>query len=169
MVSAVDLKRIPIGGCLNSPTQGITGFFREIFNSYCFMFEGWKTEFITIALDKDVYFRRSFICIVKLQFLIGYLYDVTTNWYCHGYKICTALPVSLYLLYGRNYFISKLIDEIFKCFLDDGFVLWLHNGDIDAIREFFNELPPSLKIEVEKGKGSYEQNLTHLCNFNIFR
>ena len=136
MVSAVDLKRIPFVGGLNSPTQGITGFFRDIFNSYCFMFEGQKTKFITIALDKDVYFRRSFLCIIKLQFLIGYLYDVTTNWYCHGYKICTALPVSLHLLYGRNYFISKLIDEIFKCFLDDGFVLWLHNGDIDAIREF---------------------------------
>lgn len=100
MVSAVDLKRIPIVGGLNSPTQGITDSFREIFNS--FMFEGRKTKFITIAFDKDVYFRRSFICIVKLQVLIGYLYDVTTNWCCHGYKICTALPGSLYLLYGRN-------------------------------------------------------------------
>lgn len=37
------------------------------------------------------------------------------------------------------------------------------------LESFFNELHPSLKIEVEKGKGSYEQNLTHLCNFNIFR
>ena len=65
MVPAVDLKGVPIVGGLNTPTQGITGSFIEIFNPYCFMFEGRKKKFITIALDQDVYFRRSFICIVK--------------------------------------------------------------------------------------------------------
>ena len=56
----------------------------------------------------------------------------------------------LYLLYGRNYSISKLIEEIFKCFLDDGFVFWLHNADIDAIRELVNGLPPPLKVKAGK-------------------
>ena len=88
----MDLKRIPIVGGLNSPTQGITGSFREIFNSYCFMFEGRKTKFITIALDKDVYFRRSFLCIIKLQFLIGYLYDVTTTGTAMGTKYAPLYP-----------------------------------------------------------------------------
>ena len=38
----------------------------------------------------------------------------------------------------------KLIEDIFKCFIDDGFVLWPKN--IDVFRELLNELHPSLNL-----------------------
>ena len=52
----------------------------------------------------------------------------------------------------------KLIEEIFKRFMDDGFVLWLKYPNIDVFREVSNELHPSMKFKVEKGKNSCEQN-----------
>ena len=52
----------------------------------------------------------------------------------------------------------KLIEEIFKRFMDDGFVLWPKNANIDIFRKLLNELHPSLKFTVEKGKNSCEQN-----------
>ena len=52
----------------------------------------------------------------------------------------------------------KLIREIFKRFMDDGFVLWPKNVNIDVFRELLNELHPSLKFTVKKGKHSCEQN-----------
>ena len=42
--------------------------------------------------------------------------------------------------------------------MDDGFVLWPKNANIDVFRELLNELDPSLKFTVEKGKLSCEQN-----------
>ena len=44
----------------------------------------------------------------------------------------------------------KLIEEIFKRFMKDGFVLWPKNANIDVFREFLNELHSSLKFTVEK-------------------
>ena len=52
----------------------------------------------------------------------------------------------------------KLIEEIFERFMDDGFVLWSKNTNIDAFKKLLNELHPSLKFTVEKGKNSCEQN-----------
>ena len=52
----------------------------------------------------------------------------------------------------------KLIEEIFKRFMDDGFVLWPKNANTDVFRELLNELHPSLKFTVEKGKNCCEQN-----------
>ena len=52
----------------------------------------------------------------------------------------------------------KLIEEIFKRFMDDGFVLWPKNANIDIFRKLLNELHSSLKFTVEKGKNSCEQN-----------
>ena len=46
----------------------------------------------------------------------------------------------------------KLIEEIFKRFIDDGFVLWPKNANIDVFRKLLNELHPSLKFTVEKEK-----------------
>ena len=42
--------------------------------------------------------------------------------------------------------------------MDDGFVLWPKNANIDVLRELLSELNPSLKFTVEKGKKSCEQN-----------
>ena len=42
--------------------------------------------------------------------------------------------------------------------MDDRFVLWPKNANTDVFRELLNELHPSLKITVEKGKHSYKQN-----------
>ena len=42
--------------------------------------------------------------------------------------------------------------------MDDGFVLWSKNANIDAFRKLLNELHPSLIFTVEKGKNSCEQN-----------
>ena len=52
----------------------------------------------------------------------------------------------------------KLIEEVFKHFMDDGFDLRPKNANIDTSREPLNELHPSLKFTVEKGKNSWEQN-----------
>ena len=52
----------------------------------------------------------------------------------------------------------KLIEEIFKRFMFDVFVLWRKNTNIDVFRELLNELHPSLKFTVGKGKHSWEQN-----------
>ena len=52
----------------------------------------------------------------------------------------------------------KLIEEIFKRFMDDSFVLWPGKANIDIFRDLFNDLHPSLKFTVEKGKNSCEQN-----------
>ena len=51
----------------------------------------------------------------------------------------------------------KLIEETFKRFMDNGFVLWPKNATIDVFKELLNELHPSLKFTVEKGKNGYEQ------------
>ena len=42
--------------------------------------------------------------------------------------------------------------------MDDGFVLWRKNANTDVFRKLLNELHPSLKFTVEKGKSSCEQN-----------
>ena len=55
----------------------------------------------------------------------------------------------------------KLIEEIFKRFIDDGF-LWPKSANIDVFRELLNKLDPSFKFTVEKEKNSCEQN------FNTF-
>ena len=52
----------------------------------------------------------------------------------------------------------KLIEEIFKSFVDDSFVSWPKNANIGVFRDLLNELHPSLKFIVEKGKHSCEQN-----------
>ena len=52
----------------------------------------------------------------------------------------------------------KLIEEIFERFMDDGFVLWSKNANIDVFRKLLNELHPPLKFTLEKGKNSSEQN-----------
>ena len=43
--------------------------------------------------------------------------------------------------------------------MDDGFVLWPKNANINVFREIFNELYPSLKFTVEKGKSNSEQTI----------
>ena len=53
----------------------------------------------------------------------------------------------------------KLIKEIFKRFMNDGFVLWPENSNIDVLRKLLNELHSSLKFTVEKGNNSCEQNV----------
>ena len=64
----------------------------------------------------------------------------------------------------------KLIKEIFKHFMDDGFVLWQKNANIDVFKKLLSELHPSLKFKVEKGKNSCEQNFdTFDTSFKIFR
>ena len=52
----------------------------------------------------------------------------------------------------------KLNEEIFKRFMDAGFVSWPKNAYIDVFRELLNKLHPSLKFAVEKGKISFEKN-----------
>ena len=46
----------------------------------------------------------------------------------------------------------KLIEEIFKRFMDDGFVLRPKNANIDIFRKLLNKLHPSLKFTVKKRK-----------------
>ena len=43
--------------------------------------------------------------------------------------------------------------------MDDGFVLWPKNANINVFREILNELYPSLKFTVEKGKSNSEQTI----------
>ena len=52
----------------------------------------------------------------------------------------------------------KLIEEIFKRFMDDSFVLRPKYANIDVFRKLLNELHPSLKFTIEKIKNSCEQN-----------
>ena len=53
--------------------------------------------------------------------------------------------------------------------MDDGFILWLKNPNIDLFREVLNKLYPSMKFIVEKGKNSYEQNFDKFCtSFKLF-
>ena len=52
----------------------------------------------------------------------------------------------------------KLIEKIYKRFMDNSFVLWPKNANIDVFRELHNELHTSLKFTVEKGKRNCEQN-----------
>ena len=47
--------------------------------------------------------------------------------------------------------------------MDDGFVLWPKNANIDVYRELLNKLQPSLKYTVEKGKNSCEQSFDTLA------
>ena len=42
--------------------------------------------------------------------------------------------------------------------MDDSFVSWTKNANIGVFRDLLNELHPSLKFIVEKGKHSFEQN-----------
>ena len=46
----------------------------------------------------------------------------------------------------------KLIEETFKLFMGDSFVLWPKSANIDVFRKLLNELHPSLKFTVQKGK-----------------
>ena len=62
----------------------------------------------------------------------------------------------------------KLIEEILKRLMDDGFVSWPKNANIDVFRDLLNELHPSMKFTVEKGKISCEQNfhmIVQVLNF----
>ena len=53
--------------------------------------------------------------------------------------------------------------------MDNGFVLWSKNANIDVFREFLNELHPSLKFTIEKGRSSCEQHFdTFLQVSNFF-
>lgn len=52
----------------------------------------------------------------------------------------------------------KLIQEIFKCFMDDGFVLWRKNANVDVFRDLLYKLHPSLKFTEGKDKNSCEQS-----------
>ena len=51
-----------------------------------------------------------------------------------------------------------MTEEIFKRFMDDGFLSWQKTANIDVFREILNELHPSFKFTVVKGKNSCEQN-----------
>ena len=62
----------------------------------------------------------------------------------------------------------KLIEEVFKRFTTDEFVLWPQNTGIDVFREVLNELHPSLKFAVEKVKSFYVQNFDALVQALIF-
>ena len=42
--------------------------------------------------------------------------------------------------------------------MDNGFVLWPKNANIDVFREILDELYTSLKFTVEKGKRNWGQN-----------
>ena len=53
--------------------------------------------------------------------------------------------------------------------MDDGFVLWPKNANIDVLRKLLNELHPSQKFTVEKRKNSCEQKFdtfVQLLNFS---
>ena len=52
----------------------------------------------------------------------------------------------------------KSIEEMFKRFVNDGFVLWPKNANIDVFRELVSKLHPSLKFTVGKGKISCQEN-----------
>lgn len=52
--------------------------------------------------------------------------------------------------------------------MNDDFVLWPKNAKIAVFWELFNELHPSLKFTVEKGKSSCEQNLDSFVKFQTF-
>ena len=45
----------------------------------------------------------------------------------------------------------------------------IKNANIDVSRELLNELHPSLKFTVEKGKSSCEQNFDTFVQFKLFR
>ena len=47
--------------------------------------------------------------------------------------------------------------------MSDGFVLWPKNVNINVFRELLDELYPSLKLIVEKGKSSWEQKFDTLA------
>ena len=52
--------------------------------------------------------------------------------------------------------------------MDNGFVLWPKNANIDVFRELLDELYTSLKFTVEKGKRNCEQNFdTFVKVFNF--
>ena len=59
----------------------------------------------------------------------------------------------------------KLIEEIFKRFMDDGFVLWPKNANIDIFRKLLNKLHPSLKFTVKKEKIVANKTLILLHKF----
>ena len=52
--------------------------------------------------------------------------------------------------------------------MDDDFLSWPKNANIDVFRELLHELPPSLKFTVGKGKSCCKQNFdtfVHALNF----
>ena len=63
----------------------------------------------------------------------------------------------------------KLIEEIFKRFMDDRFVLWPKNANIDIFRELLNELHPSLNFTIQKGKIVANKTLIFCTSFKLFR
>ena len=52
--------------------------------------------------------------------------------------------------------------------MNDGFVLWSKNANIDVFRELLNELHPSLKFTVEKGKNNCEQKFDAFVRVSNF-
>ena len=52
--------------------------------------------------------------------------------------------------------------------MNDGFVLWSKNANIDVFTELLDELHPSLKFTVEKGKSSCEQNFDAFVRVSNF-
>ena len=61
-----------------------------------------------------------------------------------------------------------LIEEIFKRFVGDGFVLWPKTANIDLFREL-NELNLSLKFTGEKGKQLWPKLWYFCTSFKLFR
>ena len=52
--------------------------------------------------------------------------------------------------------------------MDDGFVLWLKNANINVFRELLIELHPLLKFTVERGESGCQQNFDIFVQVLIF-
>ena len=63
-----------------------------------------------------------------------------------------------------------MIELISKCLLDDGFLSWPKNENIDVFIDIFflDELHPSLKLTIGKRKSSCKQNFDTFLQALIF-
>ena len=159
-----NLKKRPIVGGPNSPTQGISRLLEKILT--------------TIVSCLKTYIKDDWDFIRKLQFHIDNTcvlasYNVVSLYASIPHDLGLE-AISYWIDKKRNlipkHFIKAFIleaalftkqlylltEEIFKYLMHDCFVLWLKNANIDLFRELLYELHHSLKFTVEKGKSSFD-------------